>query len=298
MEPGEQPAQQTLFITGISGFLGAYVGRVAASQWRVVGSYRSTPAQIPHVAMLRLDLTDSQAIAQTLMEVRPQAVIHLAAISKPNVCEQDVARSHAVNVTAAVELANRCAEANIPLVFTSTDLVFDGLGAPYCETDAVNPMSVYGEQKAKAEQAILAGYPQAVVCRMPLMYGACARNSNFLPQFVNQVRSGQSLKLFVDEFRTPVSGYDAALGLLLALNTAQGILHLGGRDRLSRYEFGRQMAEVFELPMELICTSHRADVAMAAPRPPDVSLHSSRAFALGYAPQTVWENLVALRGQI
>ncbi|HAX78559.1 MAG TPA: NAD(P)-dependent oxidoreductase, partial [Cyanobacteria bacterium UBA11372] len=107
---------------------------------------------------------------------------------------------------------------------------------------------------------------------------------------------GKELSLFTDQFRTPASGKTAASGLLLALEKVEGILHLGGKERVSRYEFGRLMAEVFELPQDKLKACLQEDVPMPAPRPNDVSLNSEKAFALGYQPLSLREELEKLRG--
>ena len=131
------------------------------------------------------------------------------------------------------------------------------------------------------------------------MFGAAPPGaSSFLQPFMQTLQEGRSLQLFVDEFRTPASSTTVAKGLLLALEKVQGILHLGGRDRISRYDFGQLMVEVFDLPVEGLTASRQGDVAMAAPRPPDVSLDNSKAFALGYAPASLREELAALRGLV
>lgn len=212
------------------------------------------------------------------------AVIHTAAQSKPNVCQNYPEESYRINVTATVNLAGLCADADIPFLFTSTDLVFDGTNPPYREDDPVSPLSYYGEQKAIAEQKILSRHSQATICRMPLMFGASPTADSFIQPFIKALKAEQELKLFVDEFRTPISASTAADGLFLALNKAQGLLHLGGKERLSRYEFGRLMVKVLNLPEDRLKTCRQQDIVMAAPRPVDVSLDSSKAFALGYQP--------------
>jgi len=291
--PSPAPARK-LLLTGASSFLGWYASQAAQSSWEVVGTYHTHPVQIPGCNPHPLDLTDQKAVEQLFHTLRPDAVLHLAAQSRPNVCQTDPVGSRAINVTASVHLADLCAAAAIPFAFTSTDLVFDGRHAPYRETDPVCPLSLYGEQKAEAEGEILRRYPQAVVCRMSLMYGDAPTAPSFLQIFLNQMRQGQPMKLFIDEFRTPLSGRDAATGLLLALEKAQGILHLGGGDRLSRHDFGLVIADVFDIPRHLIQSCRQADVPMPAPRPADVSVNISRARELGFAPGGVREELEVL----
>ncbi|MDX2100265.1 MAG: NAD(P)-dependent oxidoreductase [Leptolyngbyaceae cyanobacterium bins.59] len=287
-----------LLVTGASGFLGWNLCEVARSNWEVYGTYLHKPFQMSGVKSIQLDLTNQADLRRVFQEVQPAGVVHLGALSKPNDCQNQPELSYTINVVASREIAGLCADREIPCAFTSTDLVFDGLNAPYRETDPVSPVNLYGEQKVKAEEEMLARYPQTAVCRMPLMFGVAETAPSFLQPFVKMLRDRQELKLFVDEFRTPVGAKTAARGLLLALEKAQGRLHLGGRERISRYEFGQRMVEVLALPREGLQACRQADVQMAAPRPPDVSLDSSRAFTLGYAPPSVREELEQLRGQV
>lgn len=224
--------------------------------------------------------------------LKPDAIIHTAAQSQPNFCQNYPEESYKINVTASLNIAALCSDWEIPCVFTSTDLVFDGLNPPYKETDAVSPVNNYGEQKVKAEQGMWERYPKTAICRMPLMFGrATPHSASFMQPFIKTLQEGKTLSLFTDEYRTPVSATTAAKGLLLAVEKVQGILHLGGRERLSRYQFGLLMAEAFGLPSARIEPCLQLDVPMAAHRPADVSLDSDKAFALGYQPQSIREEL-------
>lgn len=288
-----------LLITGASGFLGWHVAQQAQSDWEVVGIGRSRSSDLPGVTSVQLDLTDFATLKALFHDVQPDAVIHLAAVSSPNVCQQEPEASYQLNVTASCNLAGLCADASIPCAFTSTDLVFDGLHAPYCENDPVAPVNAYGEQKVLAEQGMLARYPAVAVCRMPLMFGEVPPHAtSFLQPFIHMLREERELRLFVDEFRTPVSGKTAAKGLLLALQKVQGVIHLGGKERISRYEFGCLMVEMLDLPAMGLKACRQADVPMAAKRPPDVSLDSSKAFALGYEPPSLRDELLTLKGKV
>jgi dTDP-4-dehydrorhamnose reductase len=285
-----------LLITGASGFLGWHLCQLAQQQWEVYGTYFSHSIEIPDITILKVNLTDFQELKQIFSDIQPAAVIHTAAQSQPNFCQTHPHESHAINVVASCNIASLCAEHNISCVFTSTDLVFDGLNAPYQETDPVCPVNIYGEQKVMAEEGMLARYPMTIVCRMPLMFGmATPTATSFIQPFIQTLKDGKDLNLFIDEFRTPVSGTTAAKGLLLALEKAHGLLHLGGKERISRYDFGRLLVNVFQLPATGLQACRQQDVKMAAPRPADVSLDSSKAFAIGYQPSSLQEELEALR---
>lgn len=289
-----------LLVTGASGFLGWNLCQEALGQWEVYGTYYNHVVEIPGVTLLPVDLREYQQVKELFAPIKPDAVIHCAAASKPNYCQQNPQESYAINVTASVNIARLCGEYQIPCAFTSTDLVFDGQSSFYQESDLVCPICLYGEQKVAAEQEMLSVYPEIAVCRMPLMFGLPSPVANsFIQGFINSLKAGQELNLFTDEFRTPASATTAARGLLLAIaKQVKGILHLGGRERVSRYEFGLLLAEVFQLPKDLIRPGKQADIIMVAPRSPDASLNSDKAFNLGYNPLSLREELMALKSDL
>ena len=288
---------QKLLVTGASGFLGWNLCQYAQTSWEVYGTYYSHKVEIPEVTLAKVDLRDFNALQELFQEVQPHAVIHTAAASKPDFCQIHPEESYSINVTASLNIAHLCGESNIPCAFTSTDLVFDGQGRLYKETDPVSPVTIYGEQKVKAEQKMLEIYPAIALCRMPLMFGlAPSVSPSMIQGMIGNLRKGKELNLFTDEFRTPTSATSAAQGLLLAIDKkVGGILHLGGRERISRYDFGLLLADIFQLSKELIKPGKQADIDLPAPRSPDTSLDSNKAFALGYHPLALKDELTQLK---
>jgi dTDP-4-dehydrorhamnose reductase len=284
-----------LLVTGASGFLGWNVCKIAASSWQVFGTARSHSVKIDGVSMNSVDLCDQTEVRELFRRVRPHAVIHLAAASQPNFCQTQPEQSRRINVDVPIFMSSLAAEKDIPFVFSSTDLVFDGRHAPYAENDPVCPLSVYGEQKVAAELGVRQRNPDAVVCRMSLMFGdAPSTASSFIQPLVAALRQAKPIDMFVDEYRTAASAISSARGLLLALDKQVPLLHLGGRERISRYDFARKLAALLGADASLVRPKNQRDVAAAAPRPSDVSLDSTKAFALGYNPLTVDEELCRL----
>jgi dTDP-4-dehydrorhamnose reductase len=286
-----------LLVTGVSGFLGWNLAQLSKKNWQVYGTYFSHALEITGINLCKVDLTDFLAIEKLFLEIKPDAVIHLAAQSQPNFCQKNPEISHQVNVSSTINLAKLAAEFQIPFLFTSTDLVFEGTNPPYQESDRVCPINLYGEQKAEAEREILKVYPESIICRMPLMFGIPSPCSqSFIQPFIQILKAGKPLSLFEDEMRSPVSGKTASEGILLALEKCQGeILHLGGKESISRYQFGLLMAEKLGLPTDIISACKQSDVPMAAPRPRDVSLNSAKAYGLGYNPPSLGEEFNDLK---
>ncbi len=153
--------------------------------------------------------------------------------------------------------------------------MFDGTRPPYREDAPTSPILEYGRTKAEAEREV-AG--RALLVRVSLLYGPtiCDRPSFFDKAF-DAVRLGEPLAFFEDEFRTPLDYGSAAQGLLgLAMDHREGIVHLAGPERVSRFELMRRAAATLGLPADLIRPNRRGDVALPEPRPADVSLDTSR----------------------
>jgi dTDP-4-dehydrorhamnose reductase len=288
-----------LLVTGASGFLGWNICNMARDGWEIYGTVCSHPIEIGGIHIVKTDLTDFGELRKLFHEVRPDAVIHTAALSNPNYCQTHKEESHKINVDASVNIAGLCADYKIPCVFTSTDLVFNGLNAPYREEDPVGPVNTYGEQKVLAEQGMLKRYPDAAICRSALMFGPPGPVSgSFIQPMIKAMEEGKELRLFTDEFRNPVSAWTAARGLFLALEKIKGIIHLGGIDRISRYDFGGLLAEVAGYEDAKLIPCLQKDMRMAAPRPSDITLDSSKAYALGLRPLTLREELKRILGNI
>jgi len=300
----------TLLITGATGFLGHYLIAAARKRWRVAGTFHRTRREdaerlLAGIDSGRIDLTDFRDVRDMLDAVRPKAVIHTAALADPNYCEQHPDESLRVNLQATLNLAGLCGDRRIPFVFTSTDLVFDGTHAPYAEDGPVAPLNLYGEHKALAEQAVLDRYDEAAICRMPLMFGFSSNGRvPFFQRMASEFQAGRPMTLFGDELRTPVSGPVAAAGLLRVaasgmdesinpeeLERVRGILHLGGRESISRYEMGLQMLKSLGLPASLAEPISFRDVPAVAARAANVSLDSSRAYALGFDPPSIGKQI-------
>lgn len=255
-----------LLITGATGFLGSNLLRVAQERWHTVGAYHQTSRR--HAQLFfgesdngRIDLGDFGEAKAMMAEVQPAAVIHAAALTDLDFCEQYPDDSLRINMHAAINLAALSGDKDIPFVFTSTELVFDGTQGPYAEDDPPTPINVFGEHKALAEEGILTANADALICRLPLLLGFSPMGrATFLYRMIAAMRAGREVTLFGDAIRTPVSVAVAAQGLLqLAgsgfeddVNIAEtdrvsGRFHLGGRDRISIYELGLQALRILGL---------------------------------------------------
>lgn len=272
-------AMAGILVTGASGQLGAYLlrelGRRATpfTAWRGTSSAGGTCGF--HIQAV--DLANSDAAARAFDAAQPTVVIHAAAIARIDLCHSDPQLAERVNTSGTRTLVELCRRAHARLVYVSTDLVFDGQRGGYQETDALSPLSIYGKTKAAGE-APVREYEAGVVVRTSLMFGPPINGRpNFFQSQVRSLESGSPMTLFVDEWRTPLSFHAAALGLVaIAESDCCGLLHLGGPQRMSRYEMGQYLAGSLGRDASVFRPARQADIPASEPRPRDVSLDSSR----------------------
>ena len=283
--------KKRLLIAGGSGFLGLHVFLQAGKIYgpdSLFMSFNKSTFSLPGAVWVHCDFSDSANIKKLIDKNRPDTVIYCAAVSSPEECEVNPLLSSQVNTITPSEAACYCAKKNMKFIYTSSDLVFDGLNAPYKEEDPVSPVNRYGKQKALSEQMILSANPDALICRLPLMYGySISAKSTFTTSVLDSLKKRRPVYLFYDEFRTPAPVSSVAKFLVEKTEPLRGILHLGGKERISRYQFGLIVAKAFGFDSTLITAVSQSEIECKAPRPPDVSLESTRAFAEGYSPGTV-----------
>ncbi len=260
-------SRRVVWITGAGGLIGSWLLRTAPKfdpAAEVVGTTRP-----------QLDLLEFEAVRREFRRQNPRVVIHCAALSRSPECQArpGLARKLNVELTALLgELA-----AGIPFVFFSSDLVFDGRKGNYEEPDTVNPLSVYAETKAEAEQLILRN-PRHTVVRTSLNGGPSPTGDRgFDEQIFHAWRGGQILRLFTDEFRCPIAAEVTARAVWeLVCQQEAGLYHVAGSERLSRWQIGTLLAERRpELSPKLEASSLRE--YQGAPRAPDTSLNCAKA---------------------
>jgi dTDP-4-dehydrorhamnose reductase len=265
---------------------------VFARDWEIYGIGNAKTFDFAGATAIKCDITNYIELGNFMDDIEPDAVIHTAAIADANFCQQNPDLSYSVNVDASKNLAGICCDFQIPFVFTSTDLVFDGKKGMYQEEDEKSPVSVYGEQKAKAEDEILKIYPESTVFRLPIMFGyPQASTGNYLHNFLNQVNNRQVANLFNDEYRSVCGAKSISEGILQLLGKSSGVVHLAGKERLSRYDFGMKAVAAFGLDPAFVKESSQKEMKSAAPRPADVSLNINKAINLGFLPLSVHEEL-------
>jgi dTDP-4-dehydrorhamnose reductase len=257
---------RVVWITGAGGFIGSHLLRAVPkleSGWRPVAWTRE-----------RLDLTDALTLERAFAADPPDAVIHAAALSRASLCQADPARAELLNVEVTRQLTDLAAE--IPLLFLSTDVVFDGRKGGYVEADPIHPLSVYAETKARAEVHVLA-HPRHAVVRLALTAGVSPTGDrSFSEELRRAWARGDTLTFFRDEFRSPLPASVAARAIWeLLVGGHCGLFHLGGSERLSRWEIGQLLAQRWRIEPRLLREGSR-EAYTGPPRPADTSMCCAR----------------------
>jgi len=223
----------------------------------------------------RLDLADFPTVRAEFRRQQPNRVIHCAALSRSPECEANPALARKLNVEVTTLLAELAAE--IPFIFLSSDLVFDGSTGHYDETATVNPLSTYAATKVAAEEILLSN-PNHTIIRTSLNGGVSPTGDRgFNEQMRRAWQAGQTLSLFTDEFRSPIPAEVTARAIweLAALNVP-GLYHIAGSERLSRWQIGQFLAARWpRLQPKIVPGSLKEYVG--APRAPDTSLDCAKA---------------------
>jgi dTDP-4-dehydrorhamnose reductase len=265
-----------LLITGSSGQLGGYVLRELAADARVAAWSGTRSGELFGHQLFPIDLANPDQVARAFAIARPDAILHLAAMSMVSHCFADPLQAEKINLHGTRQLAELAAGHSARLVYVSTDMVFDGRAGYYRETDTAHPLMIYGRTKLAAEEHVLAA-PKGAVARVSLMFGpTIVGRPYFFDRQLAQMRAGEETTWFEDEFRSIFSLLAAARALLgLVRSDFTGMIHVGGPQRLSRFEFGQQLAAFFGAPPEKVRPVAQASIVTPEPRPRDVSLDSS-----------------------
>ncbi|GIV90937.1 MAG: NAD(P)-dependent oxidoreductase [Chloroflexus sp.] len=278
----------TYLITGGTGYLGSALIRHARARGLAIAAtfHHQTPPVGTDITWYPLDLRDPTAVRRLITEVQPAVIIHTAFRQY----EPDLM---AITGEGAGHVAVAAAEIGARLIHMSSDVIFDGEKAgAYTEADPPNPITDYGRAKARAEELVQHHHPHAAIVRTSLIYGfdPLDRHSAFA---LAVARGERPEKLFRDELRCPIFVDDLATALLdLAQSDYRGIIHFAGAETISRYEWGRLLAQAHGLDPDRIIGALSAE--SPTPRPRNCALDISRALGLGYRLRGVSEVFQAL----
>ncbi len=304
--PKQKHASKRILITGSNGLLGQKLVELLVQKRDItVIATASGKNRLPFTngyLYQEMDVTSVEMVDAVIGEVRPDIMIHTAAMTNVDQCEMEKDACWKVNVTAVENLVEACRKYDVFLEHVSTDFVFDGTSGPYKEDDLPNPVSFYGWSKYAAEKAVANSGLRWAVARTVLVYGIAhdMSRSNIILWVKKSLEEGKQIKVVTDQFRTPTLAEDLAIGCyLIADQQAEGIFNISGKDFLTPFEMAVMAADYFDLDKSLISPTDASAFTQPARRPPRTGfdLIKSRNI-LGYEPRTFREGIALLAQQI
>lgn len=295
-----------VLITGANGLLGQKLVHLLTKQTDIqtIATARGTlryalPAPAQYMS---LDITDRNAILEVFEAVKPDAVIHTAAMTQVDDCEQDHEACWLQNVEATRYVGEACEKNKAFLLHLSTDFIFDGLAGPYTEDATPNPLSYYGHSKWEAEKIVQQLACPWAIARTVLVFGIIetASRSNIILWVKKSLEEGKNIKVVDDQWRTPTLAEDLAVGCALIVEKeAQGFFNISGKEMLTPYDMAIATADFFKLDKSLITRTDASGFSQPAARPPKTGFIIDKARqVLGYEPHTFLEGIAILASQI
>jgi dTDP-4-dehydrorhamnose reductase len=262
-------------VTGAGGLLGAAVAKL----------YGERGVHVDAFDHATLDITDADAVHAGIEQARPDVIVHCAAMTNVDACEEDPDKAFAINGEGSHNVANAASHVGAKIVCVSTDYVFDGVKGNYTEEDETDPIQVYGESKLAGEHATREATERHFIVRSAWIYGPGGKNFlSKLPSLVEQ----DEITAVNDQRGSPTSAPDLAEAIAqLAESEHFGTFHVVNSGFCSFSEFCRYGLQL------LGATTNVREVEVAslgrpAPRPHDTTLVGAAWLRAGFGPLRSW----------
>jgi len=268
-----------IFVTGVKGQLG----------YDVVNELEGRGIETIGVDIEEMDITDSTSTWAVIKEAAPDAVIHCAAYTAVDAAEDNEDICRKVNVEGTQNIAAVCKDLDIPMMYISTDYVFDGQGErPWEPDDKRNPLSVYGQTKYEGELAVQNTLDKYFIVRITWAFGV--NGKNFVRTMLRLAETNDKITVVNDQFGAPTYTYDLAVLLAdMIVTDKYGIYHATNEGNCSWYEFAREIFREADIDMEVIPVSSNAYNAKAA-RPVNSRMDKKKLDENGFKRLPEWQN--------
>jgi dTDP-4-dehydrorhamnose reductase len=280
-----------MIVTGAGGQLGSEVCRLSTHE--TYGTYLGERPHSGKAKLVQMDITDAAAVSKVFSSVKPDVVVHCAAMTNVDSCETQKDIAWDVNVDGTKNIVRACGKSGASLVYISTDYVFDGKKGNYAETDVPNPLNHYARTKLAGEM-LASTLGRHMILRSSVMFSSGGNN------FVSWVR-GSLLKgktmIVTDQVNSPTLATEMAEAVLRLVELdATGVYHTAGAERISRYDFAKKIAMAFGFDEKLIVPIKTDELHQKAVRPRDSSLDIAKVKKVGIAFSNADGALEKLKG--
>lgn len=267
-----------VLITGATGMLGSALVSEMRKAHEVVG-----------VGSKQCDIRDEDAVRATVCEHRPEMIIHAAAYTDVDGCECRPGYALAVNGRGTYNLAKSAREMDAPVLYVSTDYVFDGTKrSTYCEDDTPSPLNAYGRSKLEGELAVRAMTSRHFIVRTSWLFGA--RGRNFVETILSRATRDDILRVVDDQSGSPTYTRHLAAKLSELVTTrAYGTYHITNSGSCSWYKFAREILTLSGIRSVKVAPITWEESNRRARRPTNSTLENRRLLALGLQALPSWQ---------
>ncbi|MBN2211060.1 MAG: dTDP-4-dehydrorhamnose reductase [Sedimentisphaerales bacterium] len=278
-------ANRTILVTGAGGMVGSYVSAAFPDDRLVLTDIRNAP-QV-------LDICDAQAVNDAVEQYRPDVVLHLAAATDVDYCQQDPDFAYRANTLGTENIARACEAVNAVLVYLSTMCVFWGdKTKPYTEADPPRPKTVYGCTKWYGEQAVTTIMKRYFICRAGWMIGGGPRDAKFVGKMVQLMRDGRTqLKAVNDKFGSLTYARDLLANIAVLLDTEHyGLYHILNGGVVDRYQVALSIRDILGMSNVTIEPVGSGEFPAPAPRARYEAGRNTRLEQLGLNRMPDWRS--------
>ncbi|MCF8459438.1 MAG: SDR family oxidoreductase [Flavobacteriales bacterium] len=253
-------------------------------------------------AFYSLNIEDQSNVDEVIDKVKPDYIIHTAAMTQVDDCELDHAACDRANVQAVQYIVDAAERNKCHLIHISTDFIFNGKEGPYDEEGIADPLSYYGKAKWKGELIVQQSRLKWAILRTVLVYGIVDNmsRSNIVLWAKGALEKGNPINVVDDQFRSPTLAEDLADGCILAVDkNATGIYNISGKDQYSIIDLVRTVADYYGLDKSLINPVSSSTLNQAAKRPPITGFILDKARReLGYNPHSFVDGIALIEKQL
>ncbi len=276
--------------------LGEILSSLLKDKYNFISQYFSNDKAISQNDSVKLNLAEYKNVKNFLIDYKPDIIIHTAAISRPDVCESmDFTDVKKINVTPCEYLTEYIHNYGEKIIYTSTDLVYDGNGSGMLtENSMLNPASVYAKSKLEGEDAVKETSDKHIILRQSLMFGFSHSNAvNNFQLMYQSLSDGKCVNLFDDQFRTPMSSLQSAKIITEMINKEFefGIYNHGGDEKISRYDLGNILCNVESFNHKLI-NKISMNAVPGVNKVKDVSMNCTKLRNQGFLCDTLEQSVI------
>jgi len=276
---------QRILITGGSGFLGHTLTKMLVGKYKVFSAYNKNLIKVNGCIHSHLDITNYQEVRSVFGDIKPDLVIHAAALANVEKCEEDPYLAWNINALGTGNIAWGCDNIKAKLVYISTDSVYNGERINHSEKEKTKPINSYAKTKLEGEKATL---NTNIVIRT-----AFFGDKGLAEWVASNLKMGRDIHMFTDALFSPIFTEDLG-NIIIKMweNNLKGIYNVGSGDSCSKYEFGISVAKAFGIDDKLITPVMVDTVKSRIPRPKSLSLNVSKVeYDLGIKMPTVMEGI-------